>query len=697
MMQFLRSSASMRQKLCLSKRLLQSSVKNLLPTAIQTAPLPSHVQDKLSTIPTLEYIQPAEETLKLSWSDGIQSSFHYVWLRDNCNCSKCRHPIAEERMHDTLSIDLDISPTQVTAVPASDINEASVHVEWPDAHVSQYSASFLQKNCYHRLSEASDINNQVLWRASDMESNMPRIDYQKLNEENGAVEWLELLDTYGFTLIENVPSDEEQCQRVAERIALVRNTFWGPTWSVKSEPKPMNLSMTSEELQPHTDFGWSEAPPGLQFLHCMAFQSQDKLGGESTLVDGFAIAEQLRNEHPESFKLLSTTMINHCFSSKDQWFEYRAPILSCDPLTGQVRDIRFNQANRSPLRLHPDLVKPYYEAMQRWTQATRDPDNLFRFRLREGDMLVFNNRRLLHGRTAYNASTTLRHLKGCYLDAEDYKSKLSMLRKGSQRRFYSRYTRPTAEEQGHRHLDPGFDNFSPTFVSDALESLKDVVASGENYSDGSSLQQVVNAGTAHFRNLNEGTKADYVYQCSLYDHDIKTNLVPRLQGMLEKLEGDHIRLGTGAKVDLFEHSIQCATLAYEDGADEELVVCALLHDVGELLSPCNHGEIAGAILRPYISPERYWILAHHEIFQGYYYFHHVGGNRNTREMFASHPQYQDTIDFCHKYDQAAFDPMYESYSLDFFKPMMQRVLSRKAYWFQPDHPKLGCVTGKSLE
>ncbi|KAH9084433.1 hypothetical protein LEN26_020825 [Aphanomyces euteiches] len=638
-------------------------------------------------------IKTNAEFIEIQWADGQKSHFHHIWLRDNCTCEKCRHPIAEERMLDTLAISLSIQPSKVSCT------KTYLEVHWKDSdqhtHVSRYPFEFLQEHCFARQSSRdTPPYEEHLWDVAAIEANMPRMKYNDVMQgDAGLLEWLTLLNSYGFTIMDDVPQDG--LHHVSERIGPVRNTFWGPTWSVQSEPKPMNLSMTSHELHPHTDFGWSEAPPGLQFLHCLAFQSPDTTGGESTLVDGYAVAEHLRQNHPDAFDLLSQVAIPHAFSSENLWFQHSAPIISCDPTTRAVRDIRFNQANRSPLQIASHLIRPYYEALHLWTRATRSSEHLLRFRLREGQLLVFNNRRLLHGRHGYNAERTWRHLRGCYMDLEDYKSKLKTLQRQQVRCFAThRYVRPSSDESGP--FDPGYDSYNTKFVADALEGVQTMIASGDRYADGSRLKDVVEAKAAAFRNLEEGTKADYVYQCSLYDHDVKTNLVPRLQGMLRKLEGDHIRLGTGAQVDLFEHSLQCATRAQEDGVDEEMVVCALLHDVGEMLSPCNHGEIAGAILRPYVSPERYWMLAHHEIFQGYYYFHHVGGDRHRRDEFRDHPCFEMTVDFCHKYDQAAFDPSYESYPLRFFEPMMKRVLSRKAYWFQPDHPKLGCVTGTTL-
>jgi predicted HD phosphohydrolase len=135
----------------------------------------------------------------------------------------------------------------------------------------------------------------------------------------------------------------------------------------------------------------------------------------------------------------------------------------------------------------------------------------------------------------------------------------------------------------------------------------------------------------------------------------------------------------GYQVDRLEHSLQTATRAHRDGADEEMVVAALLHDIGDLLSPHNHSELAAAVLRPYVTERTYWIVRQHGLFQSYYYAHHQGGDRNVRERYADHPWYQDAVDFCHRWDQPSFDPAYESLPLDFFEPMVRRVFAREPF------------------
>ena len=129
-------------------------------------------------------------------------------------------------------------------------------------------------------------------------------------------------------------------------------------------------------------------------------------------------------------------------------------------------------------------------------------------------------------------------------------------------------------------------------------------------------------------------------------------------------------------MDRLEHSLQSATLAFRDRKDEEYVVCALLHDVGDILASTNHAELAATILKPFVSDENWWMLQHHGIFQGYYFFHHLGLDRNMREQFRDHPNFERTALFCTRHDQNAFDPNYDSMPLTAFEPMVQRVMAR---------------------
>jgi len=135
----------------------------------------------------------------------------------------------------------------------------------------------------------------------------------------------------------------------------------------------------------------------------------------------------------------------------------------------------------------------------------------------------------------------------------------------------------------------------------------------------------------------------------------------------------------GYKVSRLEHSLQSATRAFNDKADEEMIVATLLHDIGDELAPMNHSEYAAAVLKPYVSKKTHWIIEKHGEFQMYYYAHHLGGNRNKRDKYKGHKYFDACVNFCEKYDQCSFDPNYESYPLEKFEPMVRNIFARKPY------------------
>ncbi len=180
--------------------------------------------------------------------------------------------------------------------------------------------------------------------------------------------------------------------------------------------------------------------------------------------------------------------------------------------------------------------------------------------------------------------------------------------------------------------------------------------------------------TVAFTSMAAGTREDYEL-LELLEAQFASGTANRVLDQLRGLAGSL----AGYKVDRLEHSLQSATRAYRDGADEEMVVAALLHDIGDLLAPHNHSEMAAAVLRPYVSERTYWVVRQHGLFQSYYYAHHMGGDRNARDRYIDHPWYQDAVDFCHRWDQSSFDPKYDSLPLEFFEPMVRRVFAREPF------------------
>ena len=172
--------------------------------------------------------------------------------------------------------------------------------------------------------------------------------------------------------------------------------------------------------------------------------------------------------------------------------------------------------------------------------------------------------------------------------------------------------------------------------------------------------------TPNFTKFSESTKQDWDNITELYKKT-QSNVANQVMEQLQKLDGEL----DGYPVTRLEHSLQTATRAERDGQSMEYVMCALLHDIGDSLAPNNHEALAAAILKPYVSEAHHWMVAHHGIFQGYYFWQHIGQNQHARDAFLESPYYNLTADFCAKYDQVSFDPKYESNSLSYYEPHLR--------------------------
>jgi len=185
---------------------------------------------------------------------------------------------------------------------------------------------------------------------------------------------------------------------------------------------------------------------------------------------------------------------------------------------------------------------------------------------------------------------------------------------------------------------------------------------------------------AGFHSMVESTQEDWL-KIATASAEYGRELPGRVITHRQLLKGDC----GGFVVDRLEHSLQTATRAFRDGRDEEYVVCALLHDIGDVLCPRNHPDIGAAMVVPLCPGANHWWVQNHGIFQGYYFFHQLGLDRDMREQFRGHPHFEHTAQFCHLYDQSAFDPNYESMPLEAFEPMLQRVMSspKRSIYLRP--------------
>ncbi|MFQ5783906.1 MAG: HD domain-containing protein [Alphaproteobacteria bacterium] len=178
--------------------------------------------------------------------------------------------------------------------------------------------------------------------------------------------------------------------------------------------------------------------------------------------------------------------------------------------------------------------------------------------------------------------------------------------------------------------------------------------------------------TVSFTRMAEGTREEYqMLAANAAAHPVP--VADNVLALLEALRGHN----DGYRVDRYGHSLQTATRALRDGADDEMVCAALLHDIGDLHAPHNHSAFAAAILRPYVSENTFWIVQHHGVFQGYYYFHHHDLDRNARDRLRDHPMYEATAAFCERWDQCSFDPDYDTLPVETFVPMVRRLFANR--------------------
>jgi predicted HD phosphohydrolase len=184
------------------------------------------------------------------------------------------------------------------------------------------------------------------------------------------------------------------------------------------------------------------------------------------------------------------------------------------------------------------------------------------------------------------------------------------------------------------------------------------------------------AQTVSFTAMADGTREEYHMLRALSEAN-PVDAAAHILSLFRAITGH----GEGYRIDRHQHALQTATRAMRDHADEEMVVVALLHDVGDLIGPENHAAVGAEILRPYVSEDNYWLVRHHGVFQGYYYFHHFDQDRDARERYRGHAMFERTAEFCEKWDQPSFDPDYDTAPLEELEPMVRRVFARRREHF----------------
>lgn len=372
-------------------------------------------------------LHPEERALSVIWDDGRESRFHWTWLRDHCACPECRHPQTRERLFELRDLPLPIGPA------SAELEEnGALCLNWPardsaSAHQSRFDPGWLRWRAYDSASRSERVRPRQPWSAKTLEQ-VPEYSYERIKEAAEVQRaWIESLQQYGAVLLRGAPAQAGELERFASAVAPIHETHFGRIFDVQTKPDPNNAAYTSLALEPHVDLPNHPHPPDIQLLFCIANEAD---GGDSTLVDGLQVAESLRKDHPESFHVLTTQAIDFRFQDAEVDICHRVPLIELDS-QGAVTGLRFNNWIRDSLDLPEDEVERFYSAYQQLWRALCHPDNQLGLRLAAGDILAFDNRRVLHGRTAFTANGR-RHLQGCYLPRSMVESRLRLLeRQGS--------------------------------------------------------------------------------------------------------------------------------------------------------------------------------------------------------------------------------------------------------------------------
>ncbi len=365
---------------------------------------------------TAPYFTVQSDTLVVTWTDKTTTQFPTIWLRDNCPSGL--HPETHERLLDLLAI--DEAPVLISAVLDGDF----AVLEFEDGHVSRMPVALMSAHRPGRRADDAGTIPEQLWRADLAAAGIPRHASAPIMADNQALSrWMKDTATLGLTIVEQLQDRIEAGVEVAERVGFLRATNFGTTFEVINKPDPNNLAYTSVALPLHTDLPNQEVPPGYQFLHCLA---NEATGGGSLFADGFAMAEDLRHDDPEAFRLLCEVQIPFRFSDNDADIQVHRSVITLDA-SGQVIEIRYNAHLAGIFDMPSDIMPAYYRAYRAYMAKTRDSKYRINVRLKAGEMVVFDNRRVLHGRDSFDPSTGFRHLHGCYVDRGEFFSRLRLL------------------------------------------------------------------------------------------------------------------------------------------------------------------------------------------------------------------------------------------------------------------------------
>jgi gamma-butyrobetaine dioxygenase len=317
-------------------------------------------------------------------------------------------------------------PSNITIEKAYKDGEGNVCVMFqPENHLSVFPQKWLKENCYELNSHFEDRSekHKKLWQKDSFENGLPFINFESMcSNENDKLLALRSLREAGFFVLNDVPTRDGQVLKVINELGYTRETNYGALFEVRTEVNPNNLAYTNLGLGSHTDNPYRDPVPTVQLLHCL--ESSTK-GGDSILVDGFKAASILRKESSENFSILTNNWVNFRFSNDNTDLRSRVPMIELND-NNEIIKVRYNNRSIDTINVPKDKMRSFYKAYRHWSEVIEREDLKVQFKLSEGDLILFDNTRIMHARTEFSQSGK-RHLQGAYSDLDGLYSLLNRL------------------------------------------------------------------------------------------------------------------------------------------------------------------------------------------------------------------------------------------------------------------------------
>ena len=354
--------------------------------------------------------------LVVRFADGAVLPIHPLWLRERCRDAASLDAHTEQRLYNPSDLDPGVAITEIAETGAG-----VFEISFTDAASACFAAADIIAEICGGAGDT--VPAPAPWNAAEA---APRaVDWRRCAEDRTQFSALHDFLVHGYIIMNHVPRDPGAVLDVARRFGFPRETNFGLLFDVRSVPQANDLAYTSLALDPHTDNPYRAPVPGIQLLHCL---TNGTPGGLSTLVDGLAVAAALREEAPKLFDVLAATRVRFRYVDADTELVASAPLIELDA-DGGFSAIHYSpRLDFGPLR-PPETLEIFYAARRLLDRMLKSEAFERRFRLDDGDLMMFDNRRLLHGRTGFDPSAGLRHLQGCYIDVDGPSSRYRVLRR----------------------------------------------------------------------------------------------------------------------------------------------------------------------------------------------------------------------------------------------------------------------------